>query len=76
MIEGNYYWLVSSEGEKTLAYYYRNPDALMHPKKPMIEGKDYSALGFGFNTADGGGFLFATDLKETITVIKAEIKPV
>ncbi len=44
----NYYWLVSADGERTLVYCYRNPDTNWY--------------GFGFNTADGSGFLPASDL--------------
>jgi hypothetical protein len=76
MIENTYYWLLVEDEEPALAYYYRNPDAFMNPEEPMVEGKDYSALGFGFNTADGGGFLFESDLSEATRVVKAQIEAV
>ncbi len=41
----NYYWATSEHAERTLVYYY------------MYKG----TLGFGFNIADGGGFVPATD---------------
>ncbi len=44
---GNYYWVTSEHGDRTLVYYYMNPDA--------------ERLGFGFNIADGSGFVPATD---------------
>ena len=52
-----FYWLISPEGEKTLVYYYRNPDT--------------SKWGYGFNVADGGGFLPESDLDEAVKVIPA-----
>ena len=47
-IGGKYYKLTSKHGEETIAYYYFNQDADSH--------------GFGFNIADGGGFLPISDL--------------
>ena len=32
-------------------------------------------MGFGFNTADGGGFLPLSDLTSNTAVIEAKIKP-
>lgn len=72
MKENNYYWLING-AEKTLVYYYRNPDAYMNPEKPILKKHDYSALGFGFNIADGGGFLFENDLVKGAEVIDAKI---
>ena len=47
--QGYHYQLVSCEGEESIVYFYFNPDA--------------NCLGFGFNIADGGGFLPERDLR-------------
>ena len=57
-----YYKLVAESGEITIGYFYMNPDA--------------DCLGFGFNTADGGGFLPEWDLTKTTKVIELEFKEV
>jgi hypothetical protein len=54
--ERSWYWL-ESNGDKSLAYLYRNPDM-------------NNELGFGFNIADGGGFIPLFDLtKDTIVTL-------
>ena len=57
--ERSWYWL-ESNGDKSLAYLYRNPDM-------------NNELGFGFNIADGGGFIPLFDLTKD-TIIKLAIK--
>ena len=56
---GNYYQLISSNGEMSIAYYYYNPDA--------------GVKGFCWNTADGGGFLPEYDLRSDTKVRKVEL---
>ena len=51
-------WLVS-DGEKTLVYYYENPNT-----------KEW---GFGFNIADGGGFLPEKDLTKETRILPAVV---
>ena len=46
-----YYYLISEEELPTLVRFYKNPDT--------------DQYGFGFNIADGGGFLPEYDLKES-----------
>lgn len=60
--EGTYYKLISGQGDESIVYYYRNPDT--------------EILGFGFNTADGGGFMPVWDLVKTTKVIELELKEV
>ena len=57
-----YYWLKDGNEKPTLVYHYKNED----------EG----CWGFGFNIADGGGFLTGEDVTEETQVIKAEIKDI
>jgi len=60
--ERSWYWL-ESNGDKSLAYLYKNPDM-------------NNELGFGFNIADGGGFIPLFDLTENTKVtlaIKGEL---
>ena len=60
--ERSWYWL-ESNGDKRLAYLYKNPDM-------------NNELGFGFNIADGGGFIPLFDLTENTKVtlaIKGEL---
>lgn len=53
MKKGTFYLLVNTETkEETVAYYYLNPDT--------------NDEGFGFNTANGGGFLPMWDCKSEI----------
>lgn len=51
---GKHYKLTSKHGEVSIAYYYFNPDT--------------ECNGFGFNIADGGGFLPDCDLTESSVV--------
>ena len=53
----HYVWLISPDGEKTLAYYYENPNA--------------QQWGYGFNIADGGGFLPEDELDDAVKVLPA-----
>ena len=71
--QGKYYKLVSANGESVIGYFYNNPD--FHLKENMIpeDGKDYSQTGFGFNTADGGGFLPFYDLSPNTKVHEIEM---
>ncbi len=75
--ENTYYKMTGASGDEVIGYYYNNPDALMNPNEPVVEGKDYSALGFGFNAADGGGFLpifaMAAESLATAVELKNEI---
>ena len=47
--QGSHYRLINCEGEECIVYFYLNPDA--------------NCLGFGFNIADGGGFIPEYDLR-------------
>ena len=58
MRKAHYVWLIRGN-EKTLAYYYENPDTRQ--------------WGYGFNIADGGGFMPELDLTEDTTVLSAII---
>ena len=58
MRKAHYVWLIRGN-EKTLAYYYENPNT----KK----------WGYGFNIADGGGFLPENDLTEDTKVLPAVV---
>ena len=54
----HFVWLINEDTEeKNLAYYYNNPDA--------------KQWGYGFNIADGGGFLPENDLTCVTTVVNA-----
>ncbi len=54
---GAYYRLYNKKtNEETIAYFYHNPDD--------------KCDGFGFNTADGGGFLPLFDLKRDDTIVE------
>jgi hypothetical protein len=55
-IEGKHYKLISKHGEESIAYFYKNPDATG------------DGLGFGYNIADGGGFLPRHDLTDSSIV--------
>ena len=57
MRAAHWVWLVSSKGEWTLAYYYENPDT--------------HEWGYGFNIADGGGFIPEDDLSNETRVVPA-----
>lgn len=59
---GTYYELTSQHDEKTIAYYYLCPDAKAPFDGSGDPDKDYSDYGFGFNVADGGGFVPANDI--------------
>lgn len=59
-INQKYYRLTGVDGEESIAYFYFNPDAL--------------TWGFGFNIADGGGFLAVCDLKSDSLVIEVGIE--
>ena len=50
LIGSKFYWLSGQNESPTIVYYYFNPDA--------------KQKGFGFNIADGGGFLSENDLLE------------
>ncbi|WP_160171190.1 Thoeris anti-defense Tad2 family protein [Vibrio sp. ER1A] len=65
---GLYYTLVSQDGERTTAYLYSNPDFFAHQEKPREPHKDYSALGFGLNIADGGGFLWIDEVSKSTDI--------
>lgn len=59
--EHEYYQLVNLlTNESTIAYAYKNPDA-------------DNVLGFGFNTADGGNFLFASDVNNQTIIVPMRI---
>ena len=58
MRKSHYVWLISGD-EKTLAYYYENPDT--------------HEWGYGFNIADGGGFMPETDLTSETAVLPAVV---
>lgn len=53
-INHKYYQLIGVEGEVSIAYFYFNADS--------------ETWGFGFNIADGGGFLPAYDLREDTSI--------
>ena len=57
-----YYWLLKEEESPTLVYYYYNHDA--------------GEKGFGFNIANGGGFLPESDLTDDTIVEKAFVSRV
>lgn len=62
-VENSWYWISKSNGDdKCLVWFYRNPDFHMDPNGDFDETKDYSEKGFGFNIADGGGFVPVSDL--------------
>lgn len=58
-INQKYYRLTGVDGEESIACFYFNPDAL--------------TWGFGFNIADGGGFLVASDLKSDSVVAQVHV---
>ena len=58
MRKSHYVWLIRGD-EKTLAYYYENPDT-----------KEW---GYGFNIADGCAFLPETDLTDDTKVLLAVV---
>jgi hypothetical protein len=58
MRKAHYVWLIRGR-EKTLAYYYENPDT--------------GEWGYGFNIADGGGFMPEQDLTDDTKVLPAVI---
>ena len=69
-----YYKLVDKNLEEpAVVQFYNNPDFHMNPNEPIEEGKDYSQVGFGFNMADGGGFLPLFDLAPQTKVIPIEM---
>lgn len=57
-----YVILESKNGEKTLVIYYFNPDA--------------KCYGYGFNIADGGGFLPEWDITDDTKIIEVCIKEI
>ena len=61
-IHKTFYKLISEAKEETIAYCYKNPDYL-----------DGTTIGFGFNTADGGGWMPAWDVTEKTEIIEVEI---
>lgn len=54
LVTGVFYTLTSVEGEVTNAYFYDNPDS--------------DCEGFGFNIADGGGFLPEYDITDSTVI--------
>jgi hypothetical protein len=63
MLENGFYHLYNPDEEAlVLAYYYKNPDT--------------GEYGFGFNIADGGGFLPGDDLSEETTFKRVELREV
>jgi len=58
MRASKYVWLIKGK-EKTLVYYYENPDTM--------------EWGFGFNIADGGGFLPEKDLTDDVRIVGAVV---
>lgn len=63
LTEGQYYLLINSNTkEETIAYFYYNPDT--------------ESQGFGFNTADGGGFLSKSDLIDDTLIRKCFIETI
>jgi len=54
LVAGLFYTLTSEAGEITNAYFYNNPDS--------------DCAGFGFNIADGGGFLPEYDITERTSI--------
>ncbi|HGE6094655.1 TPA: DUF2829 domain-containing protein [Vibrio cholerae] len=63
LVPGLYYTL-TIDSEVTDAYCYVNKDYHLTNSDDYDPNKDYSEIGFGFNIADGGGFLPAYDLRE------------
>ena len=60
--EGVYYKLINTEtNEETIVYCYKNPDM-------------NNELGFGFNTADGGGWMPTFDLSKNTKTQKLEFQ--
>lgn len=69
-----YYFLTSEEEPvPLLAKFYKNPGALLQIDEHIIDGKDYSGFGFGFNVSDGGGFLHESDLRSGTVVTPVTI---
>ena len=61
---GNYYKISNADGsESCIVYYYRNPDYC----KGGIDG-------FGYNIADGAGFLPLFDIEEDSVISSIEMK--
>jgi len=58
---GRYVMLLSPEEKPILAYYYYNHDA--------------QCWGYGFNTADGAGFLPDSDVKKSTVVKPVDVTP-
>ena len=56
---GNYYQLISSDGEESIAYYYYNPEAGVN--------------GFCWNVADGAGFIPEYDLRSDTKIRQVEL---
>lgn len=54
LIPSRHYWLKGPDEESVLVYYYNNQDA--------------GCFGFGFNIADGGGFLPLWDLRDSSSI--------
>lgn len=54
LVTGLFYTLTSTAGEVTNAYFYNNPDS--------------DCEGFGFNIADGGGFLPEYDITDSTVI--------
>ena len=59
-LKEGFYWLISACGERALVYCYRNPDE--------------NLWGFGFNYADGGGFLPLRELTNSTVVFEARVR--
>lgn len=70
-----YYKLHNPEclDDDCIVYYYKNPDYHMDPNGPFDPERDYSAWGFGFNVADGGGFIHEDGLTEGTIVVELSI---
>lgn len=63
LVPGLYYTLTVGDVELK-ARCYVNKDYHLTNSDDYDPNKDYSEIGFGFNIADGGGFLPASELKE------------
>lgn len=59
LLTGKHYKVTSCEGEVSIAYFYYNPDA--------------ECNGFGFNIADGGGFVPLSDFREDSLIEELEL---
>ena len=63
--EQTFYKLTIKNNEVTIVYCYKNPDYL-----------DGSTIGFGFNIADGGGWMPACDVSKETTIAEVEFTEV